>query len=76
MANEQRYVTYPVLLAAVNGDVVAIESIIEHYRGLICTLAKRTAYRADGSIYQTVDDDIRHRMETDLITAILKFKFR
>lgn len=76
MGSKKGYVTYPVLLAAKSGDVLAIESIINHYRGLISTLAKRTAYRADGTIYQAVDDDIRHRMETALITAILKFEFR
>lgn len=70
------HIAYPVLLAAIQGDALAIESILNHYRGLICVLAKRTAYRPDGSVYQYVDDDIRHEMETALIYEILDFEIR
>ena len=76
MGNKSAYVTYPVLLAAKDGDMQAMESIINHYRGLICTLAMRTAYRADGTIYHFVDNDIRHRMESTLIEGILRFEIR
>ncbi|EPH4372310.1 helix-turn-helix domain-containing protein [Listeria monocytogenes] len=36
----------------------------------------RTAYRPDGSLYQYIDTDVQHKMETDLIEAIYKFEIR
>ena len=74
--SKEKYIPYPVLLAATQGDSEAIAYILGFFRGFICSRAKRTVYRPDGSTYMAVDEDICHRMETALIQEILKFEFR
>lgn len=74
--NKSRHIPYPTLLAATKGDTESIQYILHHFEGFICSLAKRQAYRADGSIYHVVDEEIRNRMETTLIQETLKFEFR
>lgn len=74
--SENRYISYPVLLAAKQGDAEAINTILDYFRGYINSRSLRSIYRPDGSTYMAVDEDIRHRMETTLINAIFKFEFR
>lgn len=44
------------------------------YSGYIATLSTRTSYDAQGVYRTQVDEDLRHRLETKLIVAILKFE--
>lgn len=65
---------YPVIAAAVNGDPDAVNHVVRHYSGYIATLSTRTSYDAQGVLRTQVDEDLRQRLETKLIVAILKFE--
>lgn len=61
---------YPVITAAVQGDPDAVNRVIGHYSG---SLSTRTSYDSQGCPHSQVDDDLRRRLETKLIIAILDF---
>ena len=65
---------FPVIAAAANGDVDAINSVLKTYEGYIACLSTRMLYDEYGNSYLVVDDEMRRRLETKLITKILKFK--
>lgn len=65
---------YLVIAAAVNGDPDAVNHVVRHYSGYIATLSTRTSYDAQGVLRTQVDEDLRQRLETKLIVAILKFE--
>lgn len=67
-------ISFPVIAAAVNGDVDAINAVLKRYEGYIARLSTRALYDTDGKAYMVVDEDMRRRLETKLITRILKFK--
>ena len=64
---------YPVIAAAVGGDPEAVSKVIRHYSGYIAALSMRTSYGPDGVPRTHVDEDLRRRLETKLIIAILDF---
>ena len=69
---------YPVITAAVQGDPDAVNPdavnrVIGHYSGYIAALSTRTSYDPQGCPHSQVDDDLRRRLETKLIIAILDF---
>ena len=47
--------------------------LIGHYSGYIAALSTRTSYDPQGCPHSQVDDDLRRRLETKLIIAILDF---
>lgn len=65
---------YSVIAAAVSGDVDAINSVLKHYKGYIAKLSTRTMYDKTGRPHLCVDEELRSRLETKLITKILTFK--
>lgn len=65
---------YPVIAAAVNGDPDAINWVVRHYSGYIAALSMRTGYDTQGTPHTQVDEDLRQRLETKLIVAILRFE--
>lgn len=73
-ANGQAHlIPYPVIAAAVNGDADAVNEVIRHYSGYIATLCKRTGRDENGNYGTYVDEELRRRLETKLIIAILSF---
>ena len=67
-------IPFPVIVAASNGDVDAINAMLKHYEGYIASLSIRQVYDEAGKGYTIVDNDLRRRLETKLITKILEFK--
>lgn len=65
---------FPVIVAASDGDVNAINAVLKHYEGYIASLSIRRVYDEDGKGYTIVDEELRRRLETKLITKILTFK--
>ncbi len=65
---------YSVIEAAVQGDVNAINTVLKHYERYIVKLSTRVLYDENGSAYYCVDDELKRRLETKLITKILDFK--
>ena len=71
--NRSRLLPYPVIAAAVQGDPDAVNTVIRHYSGYIAALSTRTSYDANGCPHPMVDEELRKRLETKLIIAILSF---
>ena len=65
---------YPVIVLAAGGDVDAINAVLKHYEGYIAVLATRQLYDGYGNPHLCVDEDLRRRLETKLITKILTFR--
>jgi len=66
-------VPYPVIVSATGGDADAINTVLKYYEGYIAALATRRCFDDNGNPHLRVDDGLRRRLETKLITAILKF---
>ena len=66
-------VPYPVIASAAGGDVDAINAVLEHYGGYIAILATKRFHDERGNLCIYVDELVRRRLETKLITAILTF---
>lgn len=65
---------YCIIELAASGDVEAIEIVLKHYEGYIASLSMRKFYDECNNVYYCVDETLRRRLETKLITKILDFK--
>lgn len=66
-------VSYPVIVLAASGDVDAINDVLKHYGGYIAALSTRQLIDESGNLHFCVDEALRRRLETKLITKILTF---
>ncbi|MBP1737490.1 MAG: helix-turn-helix protein [Oscillospiraceae bacterium] len=64
---------YTTIEAAASGDVDAINAVLKHYERYIAAIATRTLYDENGGPHLCIDEAMRRRLETKLITRILKF---
>ena len=64
---------YPVIVAAASGDVDAINAVLSHFEGYIGALSTVQLYDEYGNSRLCVDEGLKRRLETKLITAILAF---
>ena len=71
---EETLPSYSVILAATEGNVAAINIILKHYERYILKLATRMLYDKTGHLCYEVDETLRQRLETKLITKTLAFK--
>lgn len=74
MQKDKAIIPFPVIEAAASGDVDAINAVLKRYEGYIARLSTRRLYDEDGHSYMVVDEEMRRRLETKLITKILEFK--
>lgn len=74
MQKNKAIISFPVIAAAASGDVDAINAVLKRYEGYIARLSTRRLHDEDGHSYMVVDEEMRRRLETKLITKILKFK--
>lgn len=65
---------FPVIAAAVDGNADAINAVLKHYAGYIAALSMRRLYDESGTPVLCIDEEMRRRLETKLITRILTFK--
>ena len=65
---------FPVIAAAKNGNVDAINAVVKYYAAYIAALSTRQLYDENGTPVLCVDEEMRRRLETRLITRILNFK--
>ena len=65
---------FPIIAAAINGNVDAINAVVKHYAGDITARSTRQLFDENGMPVLFVDDEMRRRLETKLITRILSFK--
>jgi hypothetical protein len=64
---------YTTIEAATAGDVDAINAVLKHYERYIAALSTRTLYDENGNPHLCVDEEMKRRLETKLITKILSF---
>ncbi len=67
-------IPFPVIVAAADGDTEAINRGIKHYRGFMAKRSLRPMKDEHGNQHMVVDETLRHRMETRLITKIFSFE--
>ena len=65
---------YPIITQAISGDVDAINQILQHYDRYISVLSTRTLYDDAGMPHVCIDEELKRRLETKLITKIIGFK--
>lgn len=68
-----RLLSYPIIALAASGDVDAINAVLKHYEGYIAALSTRKLYDEGGNSHLCIDEALRRRLETKLITKILTF---
>lgn len=78
MMSDQKYlpfglVSYPVIASASSGDVDAINAVLKHYEAYIMALSSKRLFDEYGYPYLFIDETLRRRLETKLITKILSF---
>ena len=71
--SKHKLIPYPVITAAVRGAPKAVNQVLDHYSGYIAALSMRGGYDRNGGPRLAVDEEIRRRIETKLIVAILRF---
>ena len=64
---------YSIVEAAASGNVDAINAVLAHYERYIAALSTRTLYDENGMPHLCVDEEMRRRLETILITRIIGF---
>ena len=72
--DERGLLPYPVIIAAIKGDTEAMNIVIQHYDSEIAYLSMRTLRDERGNTYYGIDEDIRDRLRSHLIRAVLSFK--
>ncbi len=71
---EKNLLPFHIIKAASEGDVNAINAVLKHYEGYIITLSTRKLYDEGEQVHYCVDETLRRRLETKLITKILDFE--
>lgn len=66
--------SFQMIRAASNGDIEAINAVLKHYEGYIAALPTRKMYDENRQVHYCVDETLRRRLETKLITKILAFE--
>jgi len=72
-ARNNALLLYPVIVSAAGGDVDAINAVLKHFKGYITVLSTKQFYDGYGYPHFYVDEELRRRLETKLITKILTF---
>ena len=71
MSGRVKPIPMTVILSAMNGDAIALATVILHYRGYIHVLATRPLKDDYGNERLRVDEDMQLRLEAKLICAII-----
>ena len=69
-----RLLPFSVIQKAAGGDVEAINAVLKHYEGYIARLSLRELYDEYDNPHLCVDEELRRRLETKLITKIHTFR--
>ena len=64
----------PVIIAATKGDPEAMKIVVQHYESYIASLSMRKLIDERGNTYYGIDEDIRDRLRSKLMRAVLSFK--
>ncbi len=72
--NERGLLPFPVILAATKGDPDAMKIVVQHYQSYIANLSMKKTRDENGNTYWGIDEDLRERLQTKLMQAVLNFK--
>ena len=73
--NEENLLPFHIIKAASEGDVSAINTVLKHYRDTINQIdLPESWYDESGQVHYCIDETLRRRLETKLITKILAFE--
>ena len=70
---ESGLLPYPVIIAATKGDPEAMAIVVKHYESYIASLSMRKFRDERGNTYWGIDEDIRDRLRSRLMRAVLTF---
>lgn len=70
----QNLLPYAVIVAATSGNPEAVNTVLNHYSGMMTSLSTRKLYDEYGNAYYGVDVDVYDRLYSRLLRAILDFK--
>ena len=68
---ESGLLPYPVIIAATKGDPEAMKIVVQHYESYIASLSMRKLRDERGNMYWGIDEDIRDRLRSRLMRAVL-----
>ena len=71
---ESGLLPYPVIIAATKGDPEAMNIVVQHYESYIASLSMRKLRAERGNTYWGIDEDIRDRLRSRLMRAVLSFE--
>lgn len=71
---EKNLLPFHIIKAASEGDIMAINMVLKHYERYIISLSTRKLYDENGQAHYCVDETLRRRLETKLITKVLEFE--
>jgi hypothetical protein len=71
--DERGLLPYPVIIAATKGDPDAMAIVMRRYESEIADLSMRTLRDERGNTYFGIDGDIRDRLRSKLMRAVLSF---
>ena len=73
-SNERGLLPFPVILAATKGDPDAMKIVLQHYQSYIAHLSMKKIRDENGNTYWGIDEDLRERLQTKPMQAVLNFK--
>lgn len=73
MSNKSKYKTIPyeTIVSAVNGDPIALNQIVVHFRGFIRSKSIRIYKDSEGNERPCVNEEMQERIEAKLISSII-----
>ena len=71
---ESGLLPYPIIIAATKGDPEAMAIVVKHYESYIASLSMRKLRDERGNTYWGIDEDIRDRLRSRLMRAVLSFE--
>ena len=71
--DERGLLPYPVILAATKGNPDAIRIVLQHFSGYIAHLSMQVIRSERRNTYYGIDEDLRERLQSKLMRAVLKF---
>lgn len=72
--DERGLLPYPVIIAATKGDPDAMAIVMQRYESYIADLSMRKLRDERGNTYFGIDGDIRDRLRSKLMEAVLTFR--
>lgn len=72
--DESGLLPYPVIIAATKGDPEAMKAVVQNYESSIARMSMRKLRDQSGNTYWGIDEDIRDRLRSKLMLAVLSFR--